>query len=261
MGQLDGKVALVTGGSRGIGRTIAQAYLDEGARVVISSRSEANGKEALHSFDAGDRATFLAGDMTVRESVDQVVDGTVAHFGALDILVNNAGGIQTLGTVWDLSDDGWMDTINLNLHATFWATRRALPHMMAKGWGRVLNISSLEGKVGLPMISAYCAAKHAIHGFTKAVAKEVGRAGVTVNCLCPGYIPETDLARNIGADIAPMLGLGSVDDLSAMFAQQSATGRTPTLADCVGPAVLLASDAGASITGVTLSIDGGIAQS
>lgn len=260
MGQLDGKIALITGGSRGIGKAIAGAYLAEGARVAISSRSAHKGKEALAEFDAGDRAIFIPGDATDRASVDAVVAGTVAEFGGLDILVNNAGGIRTIGVVTELTDDAWHDTINLNLNATFYATRAALPHMLAKGWGRIICVSSLEGKVGLPMISPYCAAKHAIHGFTKSVAREFGRAGVTANCICPGYIPDTDLAFNIGSEIAPMLGLDGVEGLSAMFAEQSSTGRTPTLADCLGPAVMLASDQGASITGTMLSIDGGISQ-
>lgn len=260
MGKLDGKVALVTGGTRGIGLAIAEAYLAEGARVAISSRQASNGEEALKTLDVGDRAVFFQGDMTARADVDAAVDGTVERFGALDILVNNAGGIRTIGVVTELTDEAWHDTINLNLHSTFYATRRAIPHMVAKNWGRIINISSLEGKVGLPMISSYCAAKHAIAGFTKSVAREFGRAGITANCLCPGYIAETDLAFNIGSEIAPLLGLDGVEGLSEMFAAQSSTGRTPTLADCKGPAVLLASDEGASITGAALSIDGGISQ-
>lgn len=259
MGKLDGKVALVTGGTRGIGFAVAQAFLAEGASVAISSRDKAKGEEALQRLGGGERAEFFAGDATKRVDVDEVVDATVRRFGPLDILVNNAGGIRTIGLATELTDEAWTDTIDLNLSSAFWATRRALPHMLEKGWGRVINMSSLEGKVGLPMISPYCAAKHALVGFTKSIAKEVGRAGITANVLCPGYIPETDLAQEIGAEIAPSLGLGGVEDLAAMFAAQSATGKCPTLADCTGAAVLLASDEGQSITGVALSIDGGIA--
>lgn len=259
VGKLDGKVALVTGATRGIGFAIAEAYLAEGASVAISGRDKAKGETALERLAGGDRLEFFAGDVTKRDSVDDVVDAAAARFGALDILVNNAGGIRTIGVATELTDEAWTDTIDLNLSSAFWATRRALPHMLERGWGRIINISSLEGKVGLPMISPYCAAKHALVGFTKSIAKEVGRAGVTANVLCPGYIPETDLAQEIGAEIAPSLGLGSVDDLAAMFAAQSALGKCPTLADCQGAAVLLASDGGQSITGVALSIDGGIA--
>jgi len=260
VGKLDGKVALITGGTRGIGLAVAEAFLAEGASVAISSRDKAKGEEALERLSGGEQVEFFAGDATKRVDVDEVVDATVRRFGALDILVNNAGGIRTIGVATELTDEAWTDTIDLNLSSAFWATRRALPHMLEKGWGRVINMSSLEGKVGLPMISPYCAAKHALIGFTKSIAKEVGRAGITANVLCPGYIPETDLAQEIGAEIAPSLGLGGVEDLAAMFAAQSATGKCPTLADCKGAAVLLASNEGQSITGVALSVDGGIAQ-
>ena len=260
MDRLEGKIALITGGTRGIGRAIAEAYLAEGASVAINGRSEANGEIAVKELDAGERIIFLQGDVTVKEDVERLVDGTVAHFGRLDILVNNAGGIQAFAPVAEMPDSLWEHTLDFNLNSTFWATRRAIPHMVGQGWGRIINISSLEGKYGLPLIAPYVVSKHAVHGFTKTVAKEVGRFGVTCNALCPGLVPETDLAQTLGASIAPALGVGSFDGLMAMFAERSALGRTTTLADCTGPAVLLASDAGAGITGVALSIDGGISE-
>ena len=173
MDALKGRVAVVTGGTRGIGRAIAEALLGEGAKVVISSRSADKGREALEGMMGGDLAHFIACDVTAQAEVEGLIDQAAEHFGSLDILVNNAGGTDGFAMIHELSDDAWQRALAWNLNATFWATRRALPHMLANGWGRVIAISSVEGKQATKaMVSHYITNKHAINGFVKAIAYE-----------------------------------------------------------------------------------------
>ncbi len=196
--ELEGKVAAVTGGTRGIGRAIAEAFVREGAKVVISGRSEEKGQQALKEMDAGDAVVFVAGDAKQREDCERVVDTAVEKFGRIDIMVNNAGGASNHAAVVDLTDEALDDALRWNLWSTFWCTRRSLQHMIPQKWGRIINISSVEGKCGKPGVSIYVTAKHAVNGLTKACAHEVGTLGITVNALCPGAI-ETDIMAEEGA--------------------------------------------------------------
>ena len=192
MGKLDGRVAAITSGSTGIGRGIAEGFLAEGAQVVINGRNADKGANALKEMDAGDNGFFVQGDATVREDIDKLIDGAVEHFGRVDILVNNAGGLIKTAPVMDLSDEDWDYAIRWNLYSAFWGTRKALNHMVPQGFGRIINISSVEGKHGKPGIPAYVVSKHAMNGLTKAVAKEVGTTGVTCNAICPGLVHDRD---------------------------------------------------------------------
>lgn len=255
--ELEGKVAAVTGGTRGIGRAIAEAFLREGANVVINGRSKEKGEQALEELAAGDAAIFIAGDAKVREDCERVVDTAVDHFGRIDIMVNNAGGGSNHAPVAELTDEALDDALRWNLWSTFWCMRRSLQHMIPQRWGRIINISSLEGKCGKPGVSIYVTAKHAINGLTKSCAHEVGTLGITVNALCPGAI-ETDTMADEGAKAAETMGL-TYQQLLDWFAQESATKRLCESEDVAAVAVLLASDAGAGITGSTISIDGGTA--
>ncbi|MSO30713.1 MAG: SDR family oxidoreductase [Acidobacteria bacterium] len=255
MGVLDGRVACVTGGTRGIGLAIARAFLDEGARVVINGRHAAKAQVSIDALDAGDRVHFIAGDVKVRADCEAVVNGTVAHFGAIDILVANAGGGSDYAHVSQMTDAAMQDAMLWNFWHTFWTMRSALNHMIPKGWGRIIAMSSVEGKMGKPAISSYVASKHAINGLCKSAAKEVGTLGITVNALCPGAI-ETDVMRAQGPGAAKAMG-ATYEGLLQMFANDSAIKRLNDVDDVAVVAVLLASDAGAGITGSMISIDGG----
>lgn len=252
---LDGKVAAVTGGTAGIGLGIAEAYLKEGARVALMARNQAKGEAVVEQLDAGDRCIFVAGDAMVQADVEGFVDATIAAFGSIDILVNNAGGAGDLQPLAALSDETFDETMKWNVYSTFWATRRALPPMLEQAWGRIINISSTEGKVGKPVFTAYSTAKHAINGMTKAVAQEVGAQGVTVNAICPGLVV-TDIVKANGPATAEAMGM-SFDEMINMFAQESAIKRPNTVEEVAAMAVLLASEAGGGITGTALSVDGG----
>src|SRR6195952_4249105 len=255
MGKLDGRVAAITGGTAGIGRAIAEAFLAEGATVSLNGRSADKGQKVLAELGAGDRASFQAGDVTEPENVDAFIDGTRERHGRLDILVNNAGGGSVLVPIVEMPNDAWDHTIRWNLYSTFWATKRALPTMIEQGWGRIINISSVEGKHGKPVLGPYVAAKHAINGLTKTVAQEVGTPGVTCNSICPGLVI-TDIVKNNGPSTAAAMGI-SFDEMVALYASEAATKRPTTVEEVAAVAVLLASDLGGGITGTSISVDGG----
>ncbi|NYG59552.1 3-hydroxybutyrate dehydrogenase/3-oxoacyl-[acyl-carrier protein] reductase [Nocardioides daedukensis] len=256
MGTLDGKVALVTAGTRGIGRGIAEALLAQGASVVMTGRSPEKGAKALAEIGLTDRTAFLAGDARDKDEVAGWVAGAVERFGRLDILVNNAGGSDGFALVHELSDEAWDNAFTFIVDSAFWATRAALPVMLEQGSGRVVNISSVEGKMGnKAAVSHYISAKHAMNGFTKAVAFEYGQQGITSNAICPGAI-ETDLMVEVGPSFAAETGV-TYEEYKADYAKDAAIGRLNTVEEVGAMAVLLAGPAGGGITGALLNVDGG----
>lgn len=255
MGELDGRVACITGGTRGIGRAIAEAFVREGANVVITGRSVDKGKQALDEMQAGDVAHFVAGDVKDRAACEAAIEATVERYGRIDILVPNAGGSADQAPVVDMTDESMQDALLWNFWHAFWTMRKALSYMIPQQFGRIMLMSSLEGKVGKPGISNYVVAKHAMNGLAKSAAHEVGTMGITVNALCPGGI-ETDTMKEFGPDAAVSMGL-TYQGLLDVFAQESAIKRLNEVEDVALVAVLLASDAGAGITGSLISIDGG----
>ncbi len=253
--QLEGRVAAITGGTAGIGLGIAEAYISEGARVAVMARNPDKGRAVAERL--GDACVFIPGDAMVQADIEGFVDQTRAELGGLDILVNNAGGAGDLQPLAELSDETFDECMKWNVYSTFWATRRVLPAMVEAGWGRVINISSTEGKIGKPVFTAYSTAKHAINGMTKAAAQEVGASGVTINSICPGLVV-TDIVKDNGPATAEAMGI-TFDEMIAMFAQESAIKRPNTVEEVAAMAVLLASEAGGGITGAALSVDGGTA--
>lgn len=257
--ELEGQVALISGGSRGIGRGIAEAFVAEGANVVINGRSADKGAQALDEMNAGDQVHFIAGDVTARETCDGLVDQTVEHYGKIDIVVPNAGGGTAEGeepsALVDLTELNWQFVLNWNLNHPMWLMRRALKYMIPQESGRIINISSMYGKLVIPNQAPYCTTKHALNGLTKVVAAEVGEIGITVNALCPGGVL-TDVMKESGPAAAESLGM-EFEEFLVWMQQPSAIKRMNTVEDCALVAVLLASEAGAGITGSCISIDGG----
>ena len=256
--QLENKIAAVTGGTAGIGRAITEAFLKEGAKVAIMARNADKASAMMKELDVGDNLIFIQGDATSQTDVEGFVDGTVNAFGSIDILVNNAGGAGDLKPLVELTDETWDNTIKWNLYSTFWGTRRALRTMQAKKWGRIINISSVEGKNGKPVLSPYTAAKHAINGLTKSVAQEVGEMGITVNAICPGILI-TDIVKDTGPATAEAMGI-TFDEMIAMYTSESAIKRPVKVEEVAAMALLLASEAGGAITGAQISVDGGTSQ-
>ena len=256
--KLEGRIAAVTGGSAGIGRGIAEAYLAEGASVAVMARNTEKAEKMLAEVDAGDRLIFIQGDAMDQASVEGFVDQTAAHFGRVDILINNAGGAGDLQPTISLSDESFDECMKWNVYSTFWGTRRALKYMTEQSWGRIINISSMEGKHGKPVLTAYTTAKHAINGMTKSVAREVGTQGITVNAICPGLVI-TDIVRDNGPNTAEAMGM-TFDEMVDLFSKEAAIERPNTVEEVAAVAVLLASDLGGGITGALMSVDGGTAQ-
>ena len=256
--KLEGRVAAVTGGSAGIGRGIAEAYLAEGASVAVMARNAEKAEKTLAEVGAGDRLIFVQGDAMDQASVEGFVDQTAAHFGRVDILINNAGGAGDLQPTISLSDESFDECMKWNVYSTFWGTRRALKYMTEQSWGRIINISSMEGKHGKPVLTAYTTAKHAINGMTKSVAREVGTQGITVNAICPGLVI-TDIVRDNGPNTAEAMGM-TFDEMVDLFSKEAAIERPNTVEEVAAVAVLLASDLGGGITGALMSVDGGTTQ-
>jgi 3-hydroxybutyrate dehydrogenase len=255
--QLLDKVAVITGATAGLGLGIAEAFLREGAKVVINGRRADKGEKVVAELGAGDRVVFRQGDVMKKEDIESLVDHAVEHFGRLDIMVNNAGGTAVTAPVADTTDEDWDLNMKWNLYSTFYGTRRALKYMLPQKRGRIINMSSVEGKHGKAVLSGYVTAKHAINGLTKVTAKEVGTQGITVNSLCPGLVI-TEIVRENGPHTAKAMGI-TFDEMVDLFAQDSAIKRPNTVEEVAAMAVLLASDAGAGITGAMLSVDGGTA--
>lgn len=250
------RVALVTGGSRGIGRAVAEALVAEGARVVITGRDPEKGALAVKEMGGGDNIRFVAGDARVREDVEGWVDAAVAAFGPVDILVNNAGGSSGFALLEDLSDDAWQEANSWILNSAFWASRRVLKPMREQGWGRIIGISSVEGKShGQPTAGHYTVFKHALNAFAKATAVEYSRYGVTSNVICPGAV-ETDLMKVTGRSAAEASGL-TYDEFLGAYAEKTLTKKLNTVEEVAAVAMLLVSSAGAGITGAAINVDGG----
>jgi 3-hydroxybutyrate dehydrogenase len=256
MGKLDGKVACITGGTRSIGRAMADAFVAEGGKVVVNGRDEAKGQECLDEMAAGDNAAFFAGDASKQATVEGLIDFTIERYGQLDICCLNSGGVLATAPVAQMSDEEWQLEVDWNLNHVFWGMRRALQHMIPRESGRVIVTSSVEGKLGKPGIPGYAATKHAVNGLVKAAAHEVGTLGITVNAILPGLI-ETDIVRATGPESAVAMGLGSYENLIEAFSSESAIKRPNTVEEVAAVAVLLASDAARNITGCMFPVDGG----
>ena len=256
MGKLEGKVACITGGTRSIGRGMADAFLREGARVVVNGRSVGKGKQCLAEMHAGDDAAFFAGDASKQADVEGFIDFTIERYGQLDICCLNSGGVLQTAPVAQMTDEEWNLEIDWNLNHVFWGMRRALQHMIPRTSGRIIVTSSVEGKLGKPGIPGYATTKHAVNGLVKAAAREVGTLGITVNSILPGLI-ETDIVRETGPASAQMMGLPSYEAMLDLFAQESAIKRLNTVEEVAAVAVLLASDVGRNMTGCMFPVDGG----
>ncbi|HUB96083.1 MAG TPA: SDR family NAD(P)-dependent oxidoreductase [Stellaceae bacterium] len=245
-GELAGKVALVTGGARGIGRAIAERLLAEGAGVVITARAKDAVEEAAHALGCH----ALVADVTDSDSLQSAFNAA----GGIDILVNNAGEALAL-PFQKTSLEDWNRIIAINLTGTFLATRLALPGMTQRRWGRVVNIASTAGLKAYQYTAAYCAAKHGIIGLTRALALEIARSGVTVNAVCPGFT-ETDMARNAIAVIETQTGRNAAEARAALerFNPQN---RLTDPAEVAAAVAFLCRPEAHGVTGQSLIISGG----
>lgn len=243
---LQGKVALVTGGSKGLGLAMARGFAEAGADVIISSRHADELEKAIPQITDGTevQAKFFVADMTKRGDVAHLATSAVGAFGRVDILVNNAGS-NVPQTVEEMSDQKWDEIVELNLSSCMSLSRALIPQMKSRHWGRIIHISSIMGLVSKPGRGAYSATKAGLIGLARAMSLELGPFGITVNCIAPGPFL-TDL---------PLSVLSKAEQDS--FAARTALGRWGEPRELAGPALFLASDAGSYVTGAVLTVDGG----
>src|SRR5437763_13164986 len=251
------KLALITGGGRGIGRAIALAFARAGARIAVVARTEAEVARVAEEIEraCGVETLHAPCDVADARDVARVFALVNERFGrGCDILVNNAGIAESAPLV-KTDDELWNRHLAINLTGTFYCTRAALPAMLERGWGRIINVASIAGKTGAPYIAAYSASKHGVLGLTRSVALEVATKGVTVNAICPGYV-DTDMTTRALETIEARTGK-SIDEALDAIKRMSPQNRLITPEEVAALALLLASDDGRGINGQAINVDGG----
>ena len=254
--QLSDKVAVITGGGRGIGRAITLKFAGEGAAVALAARTkteiEAVAKEIC---DAGGRAAAVPTDVADDKQCEHLIRACEAQFGRVDILVNNAGEYGPVKPVEEIYPAEWDRVIAVHLRGAYLLTRLALPGMYARGSGVILNISSLSAKSAFAWGSPYAAAKAGMLGLTRVVAAEAARKGVRVNAICPGPVTETKMSKDLGNTLAERLGVTPEEQLAG-FLNTVLQGRGQTADEIAAAALFLCSDHASAITGQALNVDG-----
>ena len=254
----NGKTALVTGSTSGIGLGIARRLAAGGANLVLNGFGAAGEIEMLRADLAKEHGVTVAydgADMTNAEAIEAMMQKAIARFGSVDLLINNAG-IQHVAPVDEFPVERWNAILAINLSAAFHTTRAALGAMKKKRWGRIVNIASAHALVASPFKSAYVAAKHGVAGFTKAAALEVAEHGITVNAVCPGYV-RTPLVEKQIVDQAHARGISEQQAIQDVLLAVQPTKQFVTVEQVATLTAFLCSDAAASITGAMLPIDGG----
>jgi 3-hydroxybutyrate dehydrogenase len=255
---LEGKTALITGSTSGIGLACAKALAAEGANIMLNGFGDAGEIETIRTgleASSGGKASYSGADLTKPDQIEALVAQAERELGSIDILLNNAG-MQHVAPIDQFPVDRWDLMLALNLSAAFHTIRLALPAMKAKGWGRIVNTASAHSLVASPNKAPYVAAKHGIAGLTKGVALETAQTGVTVNCISPGYV-WTPLVENQIPDTMKARGLTREQVMNDVLLAAQPTKKFVTVDQVAAFALFLCRDEAAAITGANLSMDGG----
>lgn len=255
---LKNKSAIVTGSTSGIGQAIARGLAEKGANIVLNGFGDEADieKQRVELEDTfGVKVLYSNADMRKPEEIRAMVELGINEFGGVDILVNNAG-IQNVSPIEDFPDDKWNDIIDISLNSNFHTIKAAVPAMKEKGWGRIVNISSVHGLVASPYKSAYNAAKHGVIGLTKTVALELGEFGITCNAICPGSV-NTPLMHKQLPGLAKTYNMSEEDAIKNVLLKAHAIKQQVTVTDIADTIVYLCSDSAKLITGSSITIDGG----
>lgn len=258
MTMLDGKAALVTGSTSGIGLAMARALAQAGANVMLNGLGDADAIEKTRAdlaAETGRDIRFHGANMLKADEIADAVNQTAAAFGSVDILVNNAG-IQHVSPIDEFPDDKWEAIVSINLSAAFYATKAALPHMRKGGWGRIVNTASAHGLVASVHKAAYVAAKHGIVGLTKVTALETAEEPITCNAVNPGWVRTELVERQIEAK-AKELGCDPEKAAAEILAEKQPSMDFVTPEQLGGCVVFLCSPSADQITGISLPVDGG----
>jgi NAD(P)-dependent dehydrogenase (short-subunit alcohol dehydrogenase family) len=256
---LTGKVAVITGGGRGIGRAIALKFAAEGAAVVAAARTKSEIEGVAREIrNSGGRAAAVPADVADEKQCEDLIHEAKSQFGKVDLLVNNAGEYGPVKPVEEITPVEWDRVIAVHLRGAYLLTRLVLPEMYARGSGVILNISSLSAKSAFGWGSPYAAAKAGMLGLTRVAAAEAARKGVRVNAICPGPVTETKMSKDLGQTLADRLGVSKEEQLSG-FLNTILQGRGQTANEIANAALFLCSDQASAITGQALNVDGGAA--
>lgn len=255
---LENRTAVITGGGRGIGAATARVLARAGAKVVVSARSsEQIAAVASELRQAGHEVWAIACDVTDIDQVESLATRSHEMAGPAQILINNAG-IAASAPLKQITLEDWNRMLAVNATGPFLCTQTFMPGMLAAGWGRVVNVASIAGKVGAPYISAYCASKHAVVGFTRAVAAEVANKGVTVNAVCPGYV-DTSMTEKSIANISAKTGLSETEAREHLHSS-SPQNRLIEPEEVAQLIASLCQPAAKGINGQAIVLDGGMVQ-
>lgn len=247
MFRLDGKIALVTGSSAGIGYALAEALASAGARVVLNGRNRDKVREAASGLrDKGRSIDEMPFDVTVSREVLEAIERIESEIGAIDILVNNAG-MQFRSPLEDFPEEAWHELMRVNVDSVFYVSKAVARHMIERRWGRIINICSVQSELGRPNIAPYTASKGAVKMLTKGMAIDWGKYGINVNGLGPGYF-KTELTKALVQD----------EKFSAWLTSRTPSGRWGEVAELGGAVVFLASDGASFVNGHILYVDGGV---